>query len=245
MSIQFINRLLIGFTTAGLLIMNMYTASASTYSGTVAVKEEPKVAAEQQWTLPHPVILIDVGHGGIDGGTSQGDIREKDINLAIARKLYVLLRSEGIPAAMNRTGDYALSDDNRWHHSRSRHFKDLTQRRQLSEEMDSRLFISLHVNWGRNRSVRGPVVLHQPTGESALLAFCLQNALNRQQNANKLPITGGTFYLLNKVEQPAVIVEMGFISNPVDVNMLTSSAGQLQIAKAIVSGIRQYQWVAQ
>ncbi|MCU6709521.1 N-acetylmuramoyl-L-alanine amidase [Paenibacillus sp. J5C_2022] len=243
MSLQFISKLLIGLTTAGLLIMN--TASANANSVTVSLEEEEKAAAEQQWTLPHPVVLIDVGHGGIDGGTSQGDILEKDINLAIARKLYVLLRSEGIPAVMNRTGDYALSAENRWHHSRSRHFKDLTQRRQLSEEIDSRLFISLHVNWGRNRSARGPVVLHQPTGESALLAFCLQNALNRQQNSNKLPIMGDAFYLLKKVEQPAVIVEMGFISNPVDVNMLTSSAGQLQVAKAIVSGIRQYQWVAQ
>lgn len=236
-------KLIIAWTTASLLITN--SASVSAHFVPVLLGAEVTEAAEQQWTLPHPVVLIDVGHGGIDGGTMQGNVLEKNINLAIARKLYVLLRSEGIPAVMNRTGDYALSDENRWHHSRSRHYKDLAHRRQLSKEIDSRLFISLHVNWGRNRLTRGPVVLHQPTGESALLAFCLQNALNRQQNTNKSPLVGDTFYLLKKVQQPSVIIEMGFISNPVDVNMLTSSSGQLQVAKAIVSGIRQYQWVAQ
>ncbi|MBH5316958.1 N-acetylmuramoyl-L-alanine amidase [Paenibacillus sp. GSMTC-2017] len=208
-------------------------------------KEEEQVAQikDQNISLPHTTVIIDVGHGGIDGGASHGDLLEKDINLAIAGKLYLLLRSQGIPAIMNRTDDYALSDDNHWHNSKSRHRKDLSQRRQLTEEIDSELLVSLHVNWGKNSSRRGPLVLHQESGESALLAFCIQDALNRQQSSNALPKLGNPFYLLRRVEQPSVIVEMGFISNQADRDMLTDSRSQLQVAGAIASGIRQYKWI--
>ncbi|WP_214629105.1 N-acetylmuramoyl-L-alanine amidase family protein [Paenibacillus agaridevorans] len=200
--------------------------------------------SSDRWALPSTTVIIDVGHGGIDGGASHGDLLEKDINLAIASKLYLLLRSRGIAAVMNRTGDYALSDDNRWHRTSSRHRRDLSQRRGLTEEIGSELMVSLHVNSARNSRKRGPLVLFQNTGESALLAFCLQEVLNRQQNTSELPREGKPFYLLRRVEQPSVIVEMGFISNDQDRSMLTDSRKQLEIAEAIASGIGHYQWVA-
>ncbi|WP_424768959.1 N-acetylmuramoyl-L-alanine amidase family protein [Paenibacillus sp. sgz302251] len=200
-------------------------------------------ASKQDWVLPSTVVIIDVGHGGVDGGASAADVLEKDINLAVARKLYLLLRSQGIDAVMNRTGDYALSNDNRWHISRSRHRKDLSQRRQLTEEIESELLVSLHVNWSKKSSQRGPLVLHQNRGESALLAFSIQDALNRLQNTAYLPREGNPFYLLKRVKQPAVIVEMGFISSDADRAMLTDPHRQQQIAAAIASGIRQYKWV--
>lgn len=211
-------------------------ASASTWPLLPAI-------TEHDWALPSTSVIIDVGHGGIDGGTSSGDTLEKDINLAIAKKLYLILRSQGIPAVMNRNGDYALSEENRWHISRSRHRKDLSQRRQLTEEIDSELLVSLHVNWSKNASKHGPLLLHQENGESALLAFCIQDSLNRQQNTGFLPREGNTFYLLRKVHQPAVIVEMGFISSESDRAMLTDPQRQKEIAYAIASGIRQYKWI--
>ncbi|QAY68303.1 N-acetylmuramoyl-L-alanine amidase [Paenibacillus protaetiae] len=196
-----------------------------------------------QLHLPSAVVLIDAGHGGIDSGTLTGTILEKDINLVIAKKLYLLLRSQGIITVLNRTGDYALSDDNRWHASSSRHRKDLSQRRQLTEEIPTELLVSLHVNWTKDRSERGPLVLHQSSGESALLAFCIQDALNRQQQSRTLPREGKPFYLLRRVQQPAVIVEMGFLSNEADRHMLTDPLQQNRIAAAIASGIRQYKWL--
>ena len=197
----------------------------------------------EEWTMPSAAILIDAGHGGIDGGAFSDSILEKDINLAIAQKLYLLLNSQGIPAVLNRTGDYALSDDNRWHISKSRHRRDLSQRRQLTEEIETQLLVSLHVNATRNTSKSGPLVLHQENGESALLAFCIQDTLNRQQQTSFLPREGTPFYLLRRVNQPAVIVEMGFISNAGDRAMLTDPRQQLRIASAIASGIRNYKWI--
>ncbi|WP_240644310.1 N-acetylmuramoyl-L-alanine amidase family protein [Paenibacillus paeoniae] len=234
------NRLLVISLIAlfGAVLGNAHTVWASGDAWTEQFDEE------QNWTLPHTTVIIDVGHGGIDGGASHGATLEKDINLVIASKLYLILRSQGVPAIMNRTGDYALSEENRWHNTRSRHRKDLSQRRQLTEEIGSELLVSLHVNAARNHSKRGPLVLHQEAGESALLAFCLQDALNRQQAAATLPRLGEPFYLLRRVDQPSVIIEMGFISNAEDRAMLTDAAKQNEIAHAIASGIRQYKWIA-
>jgi N-acetylmuramoyl-L-alanine amidase len=189
--------------------------------------------------LPAADVLIDAGHGGIDGGTHYGDILEKDINLAIARKLYLLLRSRGVKAVLNRTGDYALSDDNRWHPSRSRHRRDLSQRGGLPDEIEAKLFVSIHVNWARSRK-SGPLVLHQPEGQSELLAALIQDSMNRQQKMRKLPETAGRLYLLNRVRVPSVIVEMGFLSNAGDRALLTTHRGQTQVAAAIANGIFMY-----
>ncbi|AJY78035.1 N-acetylmuramoyl-L-alanine amidase [Paenibacillus beijingensis] len=199
---------------------------------------------EKYEALPYAEVLIDAGHGGIDSGAYYEDVLEKDINLAIAKKVYALLKAYRFSVVLNRTGDYALSDDNRWHVTRSRHRKDLSQRGQLTEEIRTGMLISLHVNWTSDRSKHGPLVLHQRSGESALLALCLQDALNRQQHSRFLPREGKPFYLLNRVKQPAVIIEMGFVSNAEDRAMLTSAKGQDRIAHAIVSGLRHYRTLA-
>lgn len=191
--------------------------------------------------LPEADVIIDAGHGGIDGGPHCNEIKESHINLAIGRKLYLLLRSQGVKAILNRTGDYALSDDNRWHRSRSRHFRDLTQRRGLSEEVKADLLVSIHVNWSSSPDRRGPLVIYRRGDDrSSLLAKLLQEKLNRQQGCARKPQTAKQFYLLNRMAIPGAIVETAFLSNPADRAMLTSPRGQLQIAKAIADGIVAY-----
>ncbi|QHT61949.1 N-acetylmuramoyl-L-alanine amidase [Paenibacillus lycopersici] len=199
-----------------------------------------KLPTDYSRALPTAQVLIDVGHGGIDGGAHHEELLEKDINLAVAKKLYLLLQGSGIRAIMNRNGDYALSDDNRWNPSSSRHRRDLSQRSQLTKEIDTQILISIHVNWAPDRTEYGPLVLHQNEGQSALLAYCIQDALNRRQNTHGLPRVGKPFYLLNVVKKPAVIVEMGFISHEGDRRMLTNPVKQTEIAAAIASGVRNY-----
>ncbi|KEO80720.1 N-acetylmuramoyl-L-alanine amidase [Paenibacillus polymyxa] len=184
-----------------------------------------------------PVVLIDVGHGGVDGGASHKGILEKDINLAIAQKLYLILRSQGYPAVLNRDKDYALSDDNRWLQSKSRHLKDLAQRKSLTEQLPTALVVSLHVNWTKRAEKRGPIVLYQDEGSSYLLAERIQRSLNRLFCMNRKTVYGKPFYLLNKIQHPAVIVETGFISNEQDRAMLSEDRGQKSIAGAIAEGI--------
>ncbi|WP_025720791.1 N-acetylmuramoyl-L-alanine amidase [Paenibacillus sp. 1-18] len=185
----------------------------------------------------NPVVLIDVGHGGVDGGTSHKNLLEKDVNLAIGQKLYLILRSQGYPAVLNRDKDYALSDDNRWLPSKSRHLKDLAQRKSLAEQLPTSLVVSLHVNWAKRSEKRGPIVLFQDEGSSYLLAQRIQHSLNRLFCMNKETVYGKPFYLLNTIQQPAVIVETGFISNEQDRAMLSADRGQKDIAEAIAKGI--------
>jgi N-acetylmuramoyl-L-alanine amidase len=191
--------------------------------------------------IPTADVIIDAGHGGIDGGTHWGDIKESNINLEISRKLYLLLRSKGVRAILNRTGDYALSDDNRWHMTRSRHQRDLSQRGSLQNEIQAGMLVSIHVNWSSSPARRGPLVLYRPDdGRSAMLAFFMQDALNRQQNTRYLPKTASTYYLLNVAKIPTVIVETAFLSNEADRAMLTSRRGQTKIAEAIAAAILAY-----
>ena len=190
--------------------------------------------------FPHEVILIDAGHGGIDGGTSYGSLLEKDINLAISRRLFMLLRSQGYQAVLNRDADYALSDDNRWHASRSRHMRDLTQRKELSSVIPTQLVVSIHVNWAKHKSKSGAITLYQSEGKSYLLAECIQQRLNNIYKQQHDTIPGKPFYLLNRTTVPAVIVETGFISSPEDRHLLTSRNGQMRLAEAIASGIVDY-----
>lgn len=200
----------------------------------------PKEEVKEHPAFPRDVIIVDAGHGGIDGGTSFKDILEKDINLAIAKKVFMLLRSQGYHAGLNRTGDYALSDDNHWLNSRSRHQRDLAQRKELSQQIPTLIVVSLHVNWGRNTSKRGGLVLYQDEGRSVLLASAIQQQLDQLYGTKGSIKHGRPFYLLNQVADPAVIVETGFLSNAEDRDMLTRRKGQLQIAEAIANGINYY-----
>lgn len=194
-------------------------------------------------TLPAAGVLIDAGHGGIDGGAHWNDIMEKDVNLAIARRLYLILRGRGIVAALNRTGDYALSDENRWHRA-SRHRRDLSQRGALPHEIETLLLVSIHANWSPGGGGHGPIVLYQPEGRSVLLAECVQDSLNRLYGTRKRIRPGDAYYLLRKADIPSVIVEAGFLNDEGDRRLLASPAGQTRIASAIAEGIQLYLCIA-
>ncbi|MFB6363705.1 N-acetylmuramoyl-L-alanine amidase [Paenibacillus elgii] len=207
-------------------------------------------SAPESWYLPElksatPAIssvdvLIDVGHGGIDGGASYGNLLEKDINLAIGKKTYETLRRKGYVVLMNRMDDYALSGENLWLKTRSRHIKDLAQRSHLCNEVKPKIMISLHVNSARNSSKRGAILIHQAKPQSAQLAKAMQAALNALYGTGDKPVPGRKFHLLKYSKSPTVIVEMGFITNAEDRRMLTEAQSQQRIAEAIAAGVEQY-----
>lgn len=182
-------------------------------------------------------VLIDVGHGGVDSGTLYGELYEKDINLEMAKLTYSVLRDKGYHVLMNRVDDYALSGENRWFRTRSRHLKDLAQRSHMANDIRPKSVISLHVNWAARTGKRGPMVLHQKSAESKRLAAALQGSLNQLYGTSEAPVYGKTFYLLKNIQVPAVIVEMGFISNPLDREQMTKPQKQKQLAESIAQGV--------
>jgi N-acetylmuramoyl-L-alanine amidase len=202
---------------------------------------EPSGVIAPYAPLPSAEVIIDAGHGGIDGGTSHGSIMEKDINLQVARKLYARLLEKRYSILLNRTGDYALSDENRWLASRSRHQRDLAQRKQLTEEIPTQALVSLHVNWSDNSRKFGPLVLYQQGNPASyLLASHIQHQLNALYGTRARPKVGKTYYLLNRSVCPAVIVEMGFLSHAGDRERLTDPKWQERISLAITQGIQEY-----
>lgn len=228
---------------AGLCLL---TAAACFVAPIASVAAAAPAMPKYERSLPEADVLIDVGHGGVDGGASHGGTLEKDINLAVAKRLYLMLGHRGLSAIMNRTGDYALSDDNRWHNTGSRHRKDLSQRRQLTAEVPVRVMVSIHVNWSPDSRSNGPLVLHQREGRSALLAAFVQDAMNASHGGMPHQArVGKPYYLLKHVTRPSVIVELGFISSPSDRRKLTDPRWQQRIAAAIADGIRQYAIVAE
>lgn len=187
-----------------------------------------------------PDVLIDVGHGGIDGGAKHGPWLEKDINLTMSKLLEKSLNQHHIRAVSNRKSDMALSDDNHWLNNRSRHIRDLAQRKLMMEQLHPQIIISLHCNWARNPSRHGPITLHQSNQGSFTLANVVQSHLNSLYHTNHATYYGRTFYLLKHAPTPTIIIEMGFISNPADLEMLTSKNNQLKIVEAITSAIWEY-----
>lgn len=197
------------------------------------------VQAESPISIPIHVI-IDAGHGGVDGGASYQNIFEKEINLQIAKLLYQKLAGQGYRVVLNRSGDYALSEENKWLNSFSRHLRDLAQRKQLAAELQAEMMVSIHANWSFNPGKRGPLVLYQKNNQSFLLADLIQHALNEVYQVKEEPVSSGHYYLLKHSLCPTVIVEVGFLSNERDRRWLTTPGKQELIAEKIAAAITHY-----
>ncbi|MDF2669808.1 MAG: putative N-acetylmuramoyl-L-alanine amidase [Paenibacillus sp.] len=242
--------ILLGLTGVLLLFIGTAHVSSSQSQPLAVVGQDANsrsagsIPPETMWSetlsLPEADIVIDVGHGGIDSGTKFGDLLEKHVNLEIALKLYEKLKQSGVRTVINRSTDYALSDDNEWLRSRSRHLRDLSQRKLLAEALQPKLVVSLHTNWAKKPSKTGATVLFQMNPQSHAAAHLIQRRLNGLYGSKEIPYLGKPFYLLNHSPCPAVIVEMGFISNLSDRKRLTSPSQQQVMAEAIASAITEY-----
>lgn len=185
-------------------------------------------------------MIIDVGHGGIDGGTSAHGILEKDINLAIGLKLYEALKKKGFAIGITRMDDYALSDDSSFHFLKSRHRRDLEQRKLIADTLRPTLFLSIHVNWSKNKHTRGPLVIYQPNEASFHLAQIIQDHLNMYYGVEKSPLKGKSYFLMKMLEIPSVIIELGYLSNDQDMAILTEEHTQDQLVNRLVQALSDY-----
>ncbi|WP_218017017.1 N-acetylmuramoyl-L-alanine amidase family protein [Halalkalibacter krulwichiae] len=184
-------------------------------------------------------IVIDVGHGGIDGGTSANGILEKDLNLAVGIKLFNELNKKSFNVGITRIDDFTLSDDSPFP-TLSRHLRDLKQRKLIADELNPQMFLSLHVNWSKNKTLRGPLIIYQVTEKSYQLANLIQDQLNDYYGVKKYPQKGNPYFLMKHLEMPSIIVELGYISNYKDFQILTEESTQDELAMSIVRAIEEY-----
>ena len=184
-----------------------------------------------------PVIIIDPGHGGIDGGAvGPNNILEKDINLEIAFILRDLFAVNGFEVVMTREEDISIHDPGT-SGIRAQKRSDLRNRLGFTERFTDNIFISVHQNKFGDPSQRGTQVFYGPNhpGSEALAELVQRNVVSMLQPENRREHKRGqrNLFLIYEARGPAILVECGFLSNPQDVKNLTDRQYQAQIAFAI------------
>lgn len=189
-------------------------------------------------------IILDAGHGGLDGGAIGIDgTVEKEINLQITQKLKAVLELYGYNVIMTRSDDGSIHDSQA-HSTREQKISDIHNREKIITEHPDALFISIHQNHFSQSSVHGTQVFY--SGNNALspvLAQNIQDAIvSHLQPDNKRLIkkSGTEIYLLYHSKIPSVMVECGFMSNRNDMTDLKNQDYQRVLAFSIADGITNY-----
>ena len=186
------------------------------------------------------IVCVDPGHGGTDPGKVgiNGQL-EKDINLAIAKKLKTYLEASDVTVVLTRDKDMGLYSSGDAH----KKMADMKKRCQLIEEAKPDLVISIHQNSYHEEAIRGGQVFYYKTSvRGKKLAESLQKRFDyvlgdsnkRQAKAND------NYYLLLHVKEPIVIAECGFLSNREEAKKLETEEYQDRLAWTLHMGIMEY-----
>jgi N-acetylmuramoyl-L-alanine amidase len=215
-------------------------------------------------------VIVDAGHGGNDpGAIGRTGLREKDINLDIAKRLAKLLSSQGIGVTMTRSTDKFVS---------------LASRVDIANSSEADLFISIHSNANRVKGLNGfevyyvspyindfrralaaaqnakpnldkscfasdslnlkatlwDMIYNSSRAESITLAHSICHSIGHDLDTKVLGVKGANFYVLKGARTPAVLIEIGFVSNPAEERLLRNGYYRQQIAEAVAAGINNY-----
>lgn len=183
-------------------------------------------------------IYLDPGHGGKDGGAENDKVYEKNINLMICYYLKSYLENSGYNVKMTRYGDYDLASYN----SKNRKTEDIKKRVDLINQEDIILYVSIHCNKYSNSKIYGAQTFYNcENKQNKDLAEKIQNRIKSLLNNTKREAKSITDkYLLDNVKTTGCLVEVGFLSNDVEVELLSKSEYQKQMAYCIYLGIIEY-----
>lgn len=184
-------------------------------------------------------IVIDPGHGGIDGGgMSVSGVYEKEINLSISYYLKTYLENCGYNVVLTRSGDYDLASKG----SNNRKKEDISKRVDIINNENTILFISIHCNIYSDESIRGAQTFYNSTyEENKILSNKIQNRLcNILKNTNRKEKSITDKYLIDKSIKTGCLIEVGFLSNKEEFNLLVNPAYQDKIAYSIYIGIMEF-----
>lgn len=181
-------------------------------------------------------VIIDAGHGGIDGGASGVNtlVRESDINLLISKELKKLFENANVNVIMTRTQDEGLYGTT----DKGFKLRDLQERVRIINNSQAHLVISIHLNTYTSPSRRGAQAFYKKGDEiSKEFAKRVQARINGMRLSPRLyDALSGDYYILNESKVPSIIVECGFLSSPEDEKLLLSTEYRESIAQAIFNG---------
>lgn len=215
-------------------------------------------------------VVIDAGHGGHDpGAIGRSGLREKDVNLDIAKRLSSLLKEEGVQTVLTRSTDK---------------FVPLSGRVSIANRSGADLFISVHSNAARSRSLSGfevyyvapsvsdakraaltarsaalnlkdaafastsqdlrtivwDMIYANSRAESIALSHSLCKIMDSCIDANILGVKNARFQVLKGIRMPGILIEVGFVSNLNEERLLRTAAYRQKLAEGIVEGLRDY-----
>ncbi|MDH7576877.1 MAG: N-acetylmuramoyl-L-alanine amidase [Bacillota bacterium] len=180
-------------------------------------------------------VVLDPGHGGRDpGAIGPGGVQEKDVNLAIALQARDILRQQGVDVILTRNGDQE---------------KELPERAQEANNSNAEVFVSIHANSANNAAIGGTATYTYAPPNTALglqrearfyLAQLLQEELVRALGLRDAGIYEANFAVLRYTAMPAVLVEVAFLSNPAEEQLLVNPEFQGRAAAAIAQAIIRF-----
>lgn len=219
-----------GFVPFYLLVLICVIGIASAGSSAVTVIAQNRPVARQN------CIVIDAGHGGIDGGaTSCTGVLESMINLDIALRINDLFCLLGYDTVMIRKTDESIYTEGST--IAAQKLSDLKERVRITSETENAVLISIHQNTFSDSRYHGAQVFYAPTLESDQLAKRLQQDLIAclDPDSNRQIKKADNVYFLQHISCPGVLIECGFISNPEEEAKLRSEDYQKKLAAVIVS----------
>ena len=199
----------------------------------VVTKETPAITTKPTVITEKPVkkkgvikgkVVLDAGHGGSDYGAIREGINEKDITLDVTQRVANILKSKGYKVALTRKDDTFVS---------------LQDRVTFSEDEAPEIFVSIHVNSAVATEPKG-IETHYYHDYSNNLAKIVHSHLAKDIDTKDRGLFKSKFYVINHTTVPAILVEMGFISNEEERNELVSDSRKNKTAKAIAEGIIEY-----
>ncbi len=220
---------IVGFTflTLGLLLTNLFLHK------TIRTSTLPTI---------NRVLVVDAGHGGMDGGAvSRSGILESHINLEIALKLRRLLEQSGAIVLLTRDADVGLYSERGT--IRNKKNEDLRNRKDLINQSEADIFISIHLNSFPQSQYYGAQTFYPKDSEkSKMLAELIQEELLRVLNNDNHRVSKvkNDTYLLQNTNLPTVLVECGFLSNPMEEQLLQQPTYQEKVAWSIYIGVLRY-----
>lgn len=191
------------------------------------------------WTLGNRVVVIDAGHGGVDpGAVGKAKVLEKDVTLAVSKRLQALVQQSGAKTIMVRVDDSDLGNSQGL---LKRKREDLAQRIQLAMDSQAEVYISIHANSFPDAKLTGAQTFyHSDSPKGKLLAQSIQQELNSMTNGKRMVKGNQDIYVLKKAHQAAVTIELGFLSNLEEEQLLTTPDYQEKLAIAIYKGLSVY-----
>lgn len=189
-----------------------------------------KVSSESNMTSKKDVykVVIDPGHGGEDpGATGVSGSYEKDFTLSLAKKVSQLLeKEEQLQVYMTRQEDAFLSAEKR-------------ERPHYANSIPADLYVSIHANTFEDSSVSGTETYYYDRKSKALANIMHQSILEATGFKDR-GVRKEDYFVLKDTTMPAVLLEVGYITNPENEGQMLKDDFQQQVAEAIVSGIKNY-----